>query len=428
MSDQEKSAYYERVEKDRKKLFTILRNDNIDELITITGFVNDKYDSNGVGLVKKCLRSGKKLYPIEEVVKNNSVKCFDYILSLNCLDLNEYDIFQRAVQSNNHHFLNRLLKKDVDINKATKWTYCDREYFNLNHLKRITEHSNFDFDKTIHENFLPPLEVYEFLYDECIEFNVAKCIAIEAKNYTVDMKKLKYLISICKDINKIIKINDFYTNEDFIGTPIAYVCFYSLSKSIKKVIELMLGNGADPNVIHNGGLNALEYYLTKTDNYGYNENIIKMLFNRGVEINVEFVIPLIIKNGAYKALKYLADDLKMDDILNLVDIAQYSIGSNWLNQVLNVFIEKFGYDILFHKDFVKKAKIDIMENLLSYDSFDIDPIKALQLLVDNGIDCGNSIKKHLNSHRTAYGVSNKLKEFIKKNVSDISILYHPKLA
>jgi len=38
MSDQEKSAYYERVEKDRKKLFTILRNDNIDELITITGF------------------------------------------------------------------------------------------------------------------------------------------------------------------------------------------------------------------------------------------------------------------------------------------------------------------------------------------------------------------------------------------------------
>ena len=41
MSDEERSAYYARVEMGRKKLYKILRTDNVEELRTITGLVDD---------------------------------------------------------------------------------------------------------------------------------------------------------------------------------------------------------------------------------------------------------------------------------------------------------------------------------------------------------------------------------------------------
>jgi len=416
MSDEERSAYYKKVEMGRKKLFNILRTDNVEELKTVVGLVDDKYNPEGEGLLKKRLRRGKKLYPIEEAVKNNCVKCFDYMVSLDCLDLNEYDIFENAVKSNSHHFLNKLLTMDVDINKAVHWTYDEREYFNLNHLRRIAEHPNFNLDiSTFYP--LPPLEVYKFFFDECYEFNIAKFIACEAGSYQINVEKVEYLMSICKDVNEIVDMGG-----GFIGTSIAYACYNFYNNSLEKTIKYMLLNGADPTISARGGLNALEYYLTNTANYNYNKKIVKMLSSKGVDINLETVIPKVVKNYCTPAIRFLYDDLEEDDILYLLDV---NCELSAFSDILEIFIEKFGPEILLHKDFARNTKIDTIRVFLVYFNKD-----ALTYLINNGMDCTEPIKKYIdNNDRNCnnYKVYDELKEFIKKNITDLSVLNHPKI-
>ena len=227
-------------------------------------------------------------------------------------------------------------------------------------------------------------------------------------------------MSICDDFNVIIDVpkRRFYSEDDFIGTLLAYVCCNCGYNDTENLVQYMLDNGADPNMAAEGGSNALEYYLTYKD-YCF-KKVAEMLFDRGAEIDLEVVVPLIMKKCVCSAVRYLVDDLEKDDILYLLDDDEDSSYILW--SIVKIFIEKFGVEILSYKNFGKNLKADII------DCVSPSKLEVLEYLVDNyDMDCTNVVKTYIN-YDFITDIDPKLKEFIKKNVTDPSVLNNPKVA
>jgi len=107
------------MDKDGSKIRSILSKDNIDCLKKLEGFYINEL-TNKIGTINVKLKTGSKLYPLEEAIRVNARKCFKYMMELDIFDLNKEDcnLLDYAIERDENYYIDTLLKFNLDVNSV----------------------------------------------------------------------------------------------------------------------------------------------------------------------------------------------------------------------------------------------------------------------------------------------------------------------
>ena len=353
-------VYNNKVEKDRKRLYNIIKRDDVDELKKCVGFVRNDLTGE-IGTINERLKVGKELMPIEHAIDCVSEKCFDYMIGLECLDLtNNYTLINLAVNSCNKHFFDEISERDY-----TPYYNCTYGFKNpkLDCLRKMIEHPDFKFNNDLHDN-QPSTSVFKVLVEMDVDFDKTEALINNIRSWTRSRKTIEYLISVGADING----ERTYDTDGTITTP--FICICSDDYNSKSLINYFLTRGGDPNSIakyldEDGNTverSAFYMYLFKGN---YDKKLVNKSIKKGAKYDIDDIKRELINRGRHKFLKYFIDKVVEDDIMYMEGYDFNDIlgmrNNGWkivhifdVGQIFKLFYNKFGVDIFFYKNFHKK--------------------------------------------------------------------------
>ena len=272
--------YDKKVEKDRKRLYNIIKGDDVDELKKCMGFVRNDLTGE-IGTINERLRVGKELMPIEHAIDCNAEECFDYMIGLECLDLtNNRTLINMAVNSHNKHFFNEISERDYT--PYYDCTYASVKYPKLDCLRKMIEHPDFKFNNDL-QNSQPPMSVFKLLVEMGIDFDKTEALINNVRSWAKSRKTIEYLISVGADINGE---RAYGTN----GTTTPFICICCNTYMSKSLINYFLTRGGDPNSTAKDDniveRSAFCMYMFKGE---YDEKLVNKFIKKGAKYDVDEV-------------------------------------------------------------------------------------------------------------------------------------------
>lgn len=263
LKKREANKYRTKMDKDRSKIRSILSKDNIDCLKKLEGFYINEL-TNKIGTINVKLKTGSKLYPLEEAIRVNARKCFKYMMELDIFDLNKEDcnLLDYAIERDENYYIDTLLKFNLDVNSVNSEKVIKKlanrvKGNDLYYFETLLVNEKFDESAFNRYKFTMSKEAYDLVDDLEIEYNKDRVLITAMANNNNEI--VNSMLKKGADINGKVKdvyyigceklfygYNNDYESEqeyDYFTTPLIYACFKNKHKFIKYLLE----KGADPS-------------------------------------------------------------------------------------------------------------------------------------------------------------------------------------
>ena len=282
------------------------------------------YDGNSL-LYHVCCNGGDK-YKLEKInILVDAESRFGYAYETELIIDNCYD----------YYIIEKLFEIDTYINFNE--TYA---------LQKIISNKNFDFaKKIIDKNIISKRKIEMTLY-ECVKHNIFMrddfYDIFGDINYNKDTGGNTMLHLICNNIftagvigliKKIINcgVNSINYKRK---SPLMFVCANNFSEFAPSIVQLLIDNGADPNIQDRNGRTAF-IELCRRNNTKFAYDIAKILVDAGANVNLKDNKG----NNAmiYILLKHQRNSTLKDIIINFMPIFDINLMNNKGNSILHYF-------------------------------------------------------------------------------------------
>jgi len=124
------------VEKDRKRLWGIIKSDDVNKLKQLNGLICD--ENGNLGYVNQRMKSGKSHEPLVQCIESNSEDCFNFILSVDGLELHKYYyLYEVLSYTNNMRFFDKILDQpNFEVEKCLRFELRNRN-INIKKIKKL---------------------------------------------------------------------------------------------------------------------------------------------------------------------------------------------------------------------------------------------------------------------------------------------------
>jgi hypothetical protein len=328
------------VEKDRKKLYGIIKSDDVNKLKQLDGLISDK--NGNIGYVNQRIKSGKSYEPLVQCIESNSEDCFNFISSIDGLELHKYYYLYNVLSNtNNMRFFDKILdQKNFQVEKCLRLELKNKN-MNMKKIKKLITHNK--YEKTMFNDFLKCRKLTFDLLQIFIDNNVDFDEDVFMKNALLNFNKklIDFFMSRGFDINKT-----WFDNKTPLLTLVDKIYQPKLNK---QNLNFLIKRGLNINkeyIIYNVPYTIIQYCINN-----HNFNAICILEKCGMEIKEE----------------YLWDLSTLNTSLN------YQPANKRIRSILDFFIKKFSFDILYQvKDgnvLFDSIGIDIKKLFMSHNSY-----------------------------------------------------------
>jgi len=332
-------------------LYQIIKSNNIETLKENI----DLYDLN------KEMNVGHCYLPIEGCIGYDAQECFDFLLDKVNLKLKrDYtpSLLEIALQSNNDHYFDVLIKKDILITTKSMMAVISKKYRNLERLEQILKHPNFkNIDNESLGYFIDDIRdtsVAKILDKHDIQYNKIQLLCVAIKYKKNDLAK--YMIEKGIDINA-------ESNTEYTSTK-PLVLASKLGN--QKMVKLLLDNDADPNVT------TEEYPINGNTKSKVTPLVMTLCGERYKKYNVNSYLKcaeMLIKKGANVNYSFIYETQKnKHDTYTILDIAIGKFNHKMINLLFKngaqIKNESIWSLFIYHSDFQTNRNEDDLEQTL----------------------------------------------------------------